>query len=210
MHASWPSSWRPSRSWRSPAAPAGRSTNGSPRSIRRQATALISSFRSARTMTPHVFRALVLRRWHAGRGVLVWRAGGAPSYRDRGRRPASPVDRRGRHHHRRVGRKLHGTRVRPLRRSVVLRVRGAVPQARRGGRAACAHPQPAQLAEIRRGQRRTFGARRGVLRRNPVRECNLWRPTQQERASRNCDRDRPIDRIASRVSRTTSTCSART
>ena len=48
---------------------------------------------------------------------------------------APPADRRGGRDHRRVGRKLHGARVCPLRRPAVLRVRGAVPQARRTGHA---------------------------------------------------------------------------
>ena len=78
---------------------------------------------SADTETPeqrsaHVLGALVLRRRHAGRGVLVRRAGGAPSHRDRDRWPAPAADRRSRHDHRRVGGSftalayaLHGERL---------------------------------------------------------------------------------------------------
>ena len=147
----------------------------------------------------HAVRALVLRRRHAGRGVLVRRAGGAASHRDRGRRPAPPADRRSRHDHRRVGGELHRARVRALRRAAVRRVRGAVPQARRGGRAARARPEPVQLVEVHRRQRRALGARRRVLRRDPVRRRDVRRPARQAEAGRDRDRHRHLDRIAPRV-----------
>ena len=127
------------------------------------------------------------------------------------RRPAPPADRRGRSHHRRVGGELHGARVRALRRAAVLRVRAAVPQARRAGRPGLARPEPVQLVEVHRRQRRALGARRGVLRRDPVRRRDLRRPARQAGAGRDRHRDRHLDRArGSRSTRRTSTCCART
>ena len=72
----------------------------------------------------------VLRRRNARGGVLVRGARSAPAHRDRGtgRPPHSPARPR-RRHHRRIGRQLHGARLRPLWRPTVRRVRAALPEA---------------------------------------------------------------------------------
>ena len=75
----------------------------------------------------------------------------------------------------------------------------AVPQARRAGRAARAQPEPVQLVEVHRRQRRALGARRRVLRRDPVRGRDVRRPARQAGSGRDRDRDRHLDRIAPRV-----------
>ena len=132
------------------------------------------------------------------------------AHRDHGRRPAPPADRRGRHHHRRLGRQLHGARLRALRRAAVLRVRAALPEARCPGRSRRARPQPVQLVEVHRRQRRALGARRGVLRRDPVRGRDVRRSAHQAGAGRGRQRNRHLDRVHGfRSTRTTSTCCAR-
>ena len=54
----------------------------------------------------HAVHPRVLRRRHARRGAVLWRAGRTAPHRGHDRRPAPPADRRGGHHHGRVGGKL--------------------------------------------------------------------------------------------------------
>ena len=82
----------------------------------------------------------VLGRRHARRRVLVRRARGAAAHRghrELGR--ALSAARRGRSDHRRLGRQLHRARVRPLWREDLRRLRAALPEARRPGRAHQTH-----------------------------------------------------------------------
>jgi len=146
----------------------------------------------------HAVRARVLRRRHACRGAVLRRAGGAPPHRDRGRRPAAPADRRGRHHHRRVGRSftalayaLHGERLFSEYEQRFLK-------ARRAGRPDQARTQSVQLVEVHRRQRRALGARCGVLRRDPVRRRHVRRPARNRGRSRSRS-DRHLDGLAARV-----------
>ena len=75
----------------------------------------------------------------------------------------------------------------------------AVPQARRARARCSAQPEPVQLVEVHRRQRRALGARRRLLRRDPVRGRDVRRPARQARAGRDRDRDRHLDRLAPRV-----------
>ena len=129
--------------------------------------------RSSPSRSPAVARARRSRTAYS-------RSSGAPKSSSTA---SAPADRRGRHHHRRVGRELHRARVRALRRPALLRVRATVPQAQRARRPRRAYPQSGQLAEDHRRQRRALGARRGVLRRDSLRRRDLRRPARQARAA---------------------------
>ena len=143
----------------------------------------------------HAVRARVLRGRHARRRAVLWRAGGAAAHRIRHRWEASPADRRGGHHHRRIGRQLHRPGLCAARRPAVRRVRRALPQARRAGRPRPARAQSVQLVEVHRRNRRPLRARRRLLRRDPVRRRDLRRPAFEAGTGRRRQRHRHLHRI---------------
>ncbi len=93
-----------------------------------------------------------------------------------------PPARRRRCHHRRVGRQLHRIGLRSLRRQAVRRLRAALPQAQRPGRAPRPHHQSGLLGRPvvdGLGSLRTGGP---ALRRDPVQRCDLRRPRPRRRS----------------------------
>ena len=109
-------------------------------------------------------------------------------------RQQGPPARRRRCHHRRVGRQLHRAGLRPLRRQAVRRLRAALPQARRPGRAHRPCPQSGQLGQPvvdGLGPFRTGGR---VVRRDPVQRRDLRRPRSRRRPVHHGVGDRHLDR----------------
>ncbi len=124
----------------------------------------------------------LFRRRHP-RGRVLLRGSGVPAaHRGHDTEGQGPPARRRRRHHRRVGRQLHGAGLRPLRRQAVRRLRAALPQARRSGRAHRPRPQSGQLGQAvvdGLGPFRTGGR---VLRRDPVQRRDLRRPRPRRRS----------------------------
>ena len=142
----------------------------------------------------------VLGRRDPRGGVLVRRARGAAAHRGRQfeGREGAPAG-RGRRDHRRVGRQLHRARVRPVRRRAVRRLRGAVPQARRAGRAAVPVPEPEELVGAVVRRLGPVGDGRRDVRPAPVPWRDVPRPRPPRRAADRRHGDRHLHRLPARV-----------
>ena len=135
-------------------------------------------------------------RWHARRRVLLRRSRVPPAHR--GRRTEGqqgPPARRRRRHHRRVGRQLHRAGLWPVRRQAVRRLRAALPQARRPGRARRARPSIRPTGET---CRRRAGAVPNWRPSCTTRSCSTARPSATSTAAmaRSSSRRPPTSRPA--------------
>ena len=121
----------------------------------------------------------------------------------------SPARRR-RHDHRRIGRQLHRAGLWPVRRQAVRRLRAALPQARRPGRAHRPRPQSGLLG---RPVVDGLGSFRTGGRSCTTRSCSTARPSATSIAAtaRSSSRRRPTSRPAAGCpsTRTYGTCCAR-
>ena len=116
----------------------------------------------------------------------------------RERRQGSPA-RLHRRHHRRVGRQLHGAGVRPLRRQAVRRLRAALPEAQRPGRARLPRLQPALLGRPLVGWLGPVRAGVAAVRRDPVQRRHLRRSQPRQGPDDPGVRHRHLDRLALRL-----------
>ena len=108
------------------------------------------------------------------RRVLVRRPRVAAANRgDRARWPTGTAARLGRRGHRRFRRQLHRAGVWTVRRPPVRRIRAALPQARCSRRAHRPGVESAELGAAELAVLRPLRARRGSLRRDPVRRCDF-------------------------------------
>ena len=129
---------------------------------------------------------------------------------DRTQGQQGPPARRRRHDHRRVGRQLHRAGLWPLRRQAVRRLRAALPQARRPGRA---HRPRHQSGATGASCRRRAGAAPNWRPSSTTRSCSTARPSATSTAAtvRSSWRRRPTSRPAAGCpsTRTSGTCCAR-
>ena len=102
--------------------------------------------------------------------------------RSSGRRPTRAAARLGRRHHRRLRRQLHRAGVRPLWRPALQRIRAALSQAQRPGRAARPGLESRLLGAAGLAVLGPLRARRRSLRRDPVQRRNVRRPAARRGA----------------------------